>query len=276
MDRLRVASFFVSLTALVACSGSSSSAPSESSSNLTDEAPVALRFAKMTDSGWVAVVEAADRAFQEEVSIAYPDASGTWVERKGKPLQDLGNFTGLWFVDGLPSSEPLPFAVHLRDIFSGGTVADYWDNNGGRNYSAGHDHAPMGPGVDVAVTDVAVTAAGGGSALVAKLLVRNLAYEKKVEILYTTDNWQTSSRTAGTFDHGGGADGEVWTVTANLDASVTDVAFAASAEQNGQTAWDNGFGRNFACRKAGGAWSCSGASLVACTASGCVPYPQSD
>jgi len=246
----------VCLALLCAC-GTPANPAEQNASALADGAAVALRYATLEDSGWAIVIEVQDDYFKEHVSVAYRTASGAWTERGARPLGTVGGGRELWVADALPALEPLEFAVHYKAIFSGGTGADFWDNNGGKNYRTGRLHSAMGPGIDVAVTALAVNAQG----LSASLLVRNLAYAKHVDVVYTTDDWKTTRKAAATYDHGGEDGGEVWRALVPLDGDVSAVKLAAVAEQLGEQAWDNDFGKNFECTKKE-AWECAGATLV--------------
>jgi hypothetical protein len=247
----------VGLVLLCACGTPANPAAADTASTLDDGERVALRYASLEASGWSVVIEVLDESFEERVSVHYKTASGAWTDAEARFLAGVGDGREIWIAEGLPALEPLELAVHDEAIFSGGTRADYWDNAGGKNYRTGRLRSAMGPGVDVAVTALSVSAEG----LAAKLLVRNLAYDKHVALVYTTDDWKTTRNLAATYDHGGQDGGEVWRALVPLDASVTDVKLAAVAQQNATEAWDNDFGRNFECRRAA-SWVCSGATLV--------------
>jgi hypothetical protein len=241
--------------------------------------PVALRYANLYNGGlnWVAVIETRQGFFEEHVSVRYQDAAGQWVEREGNFLRSLSAGHDLWFVDGLPAVEPLNFAVHYRVVTSGGLGSDFWDNNGGANYSATTLSAPLGPDVDIAVVDVGAQVLSGGSGyiLLAEMLVRNAALEKSVKVVYTFDGWATPLSAPAEFHEGGEQGGERWRLGVVFPAFATDLEFAAMVEQDGRNAWDNDFGDNFAChRDANGTnWTCAGAGLLQCSASGCVAKP---
>jgi hypothetical protein len=248
------------------CACSAPVEPAASTSSADSKPLVALRYAFQYDGGWAAVVEVADQFFEEHVSIVYRTASGAWTERQGQSLTALGDGRALFYVDHLPALEPLVFAVHYRIIFSGGLGNDFWDNNGGKNYSAGRLHAPMGPGVDVAVTELS----GDPHGLSARMLVWNLAYAKHVDVVYTTDAWKTTTSAAAAFERGGGDGGEVWRAAVPIPTGATRIELAAVVEQGGHTALDDGPGKGYAC-ELDGAWKCPNATLLRCDASGCTP-----
>jgi carbohydrate/starch-binding protein with CBM21 domain len=74
--------------------------------------------------------------------------------------------------------------------------------------------------------------------------VKNLAFNKQVGILFTTDDWATSNSVFGQFDHRLISGNEVWKIDAPV-GSVSQVEFAIFYRVNGQEFWDNNFWRNY-------------------------------
>jgi hypothetical protein len=77
--------------------------------------------------------------------------------------------------------------------------------------------------------------------------VKNLAPEKKVEIVYTTDSWKTTGVIQAVYQ---GKDGntpsqEYWRVQSEITCSGKTIEYAIAYTVNGQTSWDNNFGRNY-------------------------------
>ncbi len=264
----------VFLASLAACGLSTATAGADAASASSQQrisaAPdslVGLRYAALEAGGWAGVVEAENRYFEQNVSIVYRAADGSWPSQAAQPLRMTPSGTELFFFSGLPALEPLLLAAHDQAIFSGGTGLDLWDNNGGANYQASRDSSPLGPGVDIAVTALSVSQ----STASVELLVRDLAYEKDVEVVYSTDSWATVETATAAYDHGSGG-GEVWRATATLDPSVTTLALAAVARQAGRESWDNNFNANFGCHAVlESGWECSGAELLDCSTGTCQP-----
>lgn len=151
---------------------------------------------------------------------------------------------------------------------------EYWDNNGGKDYrgridaAPGHGHvgivSPMGPGVDVAVTQASANfphRGMQGNALYVDALVRNLSYSKNVKLVYTTDGWKTSHVTNGEYQWGNHEGGERWHLFTYF-GNATKIEFAVVAEQNGSQAWDNNYRENFECHADGPGFVCSGAAFT--------------
>lgn len=234
---------------------------------LDQQSPVALYSARRYASGWVLVVEMKQISFRQSVTVHYQASDGAWLDREFEYLYPAGD-TSLLFVDQLPALEPLRFAIHDQLYFSGGTGSDAWDNNHGADYRAGEGDVPIGPGMNIAVTDLAVV----DGRLTGEVVVRNIVPDKVVRITYSTDGWHTVREVEAHYVHGGttsGGVGELWRFEVALDAAATFVDLAAMTEQNGVQSWDNNFESNYACWHQDAGWQCRGRALLACTADGC-------
>jgi tetratricopeptide (TPR) repeat protein len=78
-----------------------------------------------------------------------------------------------------------------------------------------------------------------------EIAVQNLAFDKVVGIVFTTDNWTTAQTACGTYSSSE-MNGliEVWKVEATV-GSATEVKFAVFHRAAGSENWDNNFGRNY-------------------------------
>jgi hypothetical protein len=145
----------------------------------------------------------------------------------------------------------------IRYDVAGGT---YWDNNGGSNHVADyHSGAKM------------TSAAGNirlnfdnfytyNNSVGGNLFVRNLAPQKTIKILYTTDDWASSNIAYASYlsqvwpSYGSSIPSpnrynvESWTFSFALPEGIgpKDVEYAIAYEVNGTTYWDNNFGNNYA------------------------------
>jgi Carbohydrate/starch-binding module (family 21) len=172
---------------------------------------------------------------------------------------------------------------------------EYWDDNGGEGYALGDaDGVLLGRDVNVRMWNAPLKndirgiweqrALSNGLEdwyFFAVIAVRNIAYEKRVRVVYTTDSWRTQQTlSAGYFSHyymfpptptgryslgtaGRGAWGvlpspnqhgvEIWMLDAIFTpnevvaggAGRNRLEFAISYEVAGETYWDNNFGRNY-------------------------------
>ncbi len=128
----------------------------------------------------------------------------------------------------------------------------YWDNNGGNNYTFLQSETPavlFGNNINVLKTnDVEFFSIGGASTIFqVKADVRNIAYQKEVKVIYTTDNWATNQ----TFYLGynltpyANTNFENWTGFTELSSTVNRVEFAIVYKVNGVEYWDNNYGKNY-------------------------------
>jgi hypothetical protein len=247
-----------------------------SESGLSADAPIKLRFANARNTGcsscvsWSGVVEVENLGYAKDVTVVYKSPGAGWQEAKARYLRSVAGNRELWSFEGVGGIGTSELAVRYR---VGGR--EYWDSNGGGNYkgeigSSSGDGivgmaSPMGSGIDVAVTSASASfpARGHvGSSLFADVLVRNLAYDKEVTLVYTTDGWKTVKTAAATYAYGGQAGGETWRAFTWFDTSATKIEYVVVAKQVGREAWDNDFGQNFECHAEAGAWKCSGAAFT--------------
>src|ERR1019366_797220 len=81
----------------------------------------------------------------------------------------------------------------------------HWDSNGGHNYSLDTSAAESTVGVGTAVINPKVLAVAwqvdAAGNLAVDVLVKNIAFEKQVAIVYTTNNWLTLQSAFGIYSH---------------------------------------------------------------------------
>lgn len=252
-------------------------------------APVRLLYAKAYNYGcsscasWGGVIDVADLAYDKQVTVLARREGGTdFVETAARYLRKLPSGRELWGFDGVGGIGRTELAIRYRVA-----GAEYWDSRAGANYPAYADlidgfglvglDQPLGSGIDLAVTDIAVSppARGHATATVSiEATVRNLAYDKEVAIVASTDHWATVRTGSGGYRYGSG--GERWNILLDFDPGADGIDFAVSLRTAGREVWDNNFGRNFSCRRDPGLliWNCDGLALLSCAgAFGCAPLP---
>jgi hypothetical protein len=274
---------FGSLLAASGCEASSDEPTGEA--ELAVRGPVALRYAASrarpgcdTCSSWSGVVDVENMAFGKEVIVFWsvPTSGGLWgpwQETAATFLASASHGRETWSFEGVGQGSLTRLKIRYR-------VAgrEMWDDNGGRNYLAslgpgpygsGSEYvglaSPMGSGIDLAVSGASVGRTEEGSLLTADLVVRNLAPEKDVGIVYSFDNWRTKREARASFASGDGHSGrgERWRVQVTFPLGANAIQFAARARQNDREVWDNNFTHDFECRlhNASG-WQCAGATLL--------------
>jgi hypothetical protein len=137
------------------------------------------------------------------------------------------------------------FRFAIRYTVAGQT---YWDNNSGRDYRVGIGPRPVFPRVALSGASVdLIQAEAMHGKLVVDIAVKNVAYHKKVEVVYTVDDWATSKvasasyRTSswGCLDYGDAKYLEQWRLDTPIPAGTKRVKLAISYTVGGVTHWDN-------------------------------------
>lgn len=222
------------------------------------DTPVRLRFASTrdyTDSKWLGVIDIADRGTNKSVDVVWRSEGGAWQETPARFLAVLDNGHPdhqLWSFEGVGDGIDGVTEMWIRYRASGTEYASehYRGRLGAQNgFGAIALSAPMGAGLDVVAKQATFGAGISMTSLDVTLIVRNVAFEKDVSIVYTTDHWQTYDWASGHYVYGDGTagGGERWDVHLDLPAGTDNVEYAVSAVQNGNEAWDNNFARNFTC-----------------------------
>jgi Carbohydrate/starch-binding module (family 21) len=187
--------------------------------------------------------------------------TGTWGFTPCSYSRSVPGNLEIWVTDpsGAGITIPGQFDVEYQAL---GNV--YWDNNAGYNYNMGEPildegtaTAVIGPNVLAGLPSV-LTAQGESSGQVdpsgnlnVGVMVKNIAYEKQVGIVYTTNNWLTHQYAFGKFlqcfppastPHQLNA--QSWQVMAPVGVGATG-QYAAFYTVAGTTYWDNNFGLNY-------------------------------
>ncbi len=187
----------------------------------------------------------------KQVAVHMKDAHGQWVDvplsYAGPAYEGFELWTGEVGKVGTPL-DPIEFAVKVT--MNGQT---YWDNRGGANYRLRSTQGTrlFGP--------LVLNAFGGlrsDGSLYVNIDVQNTGYQKRVQVVYTTDDWATVRTGDASFmsyyGAGGGGtvpspnayDVERWLLEVN-GIPGNRVQYAISYTVNGQTYWDNNFGHNY-------------------------------
>jgi hypothetical protein len=200
---------------------------------------------------------------------AYPSVTGSYNFRASSEIiiQNLGyeKRVSLWNGnDGIPWGDldayydnSLPGNLERRTInekpdadrfFKAKYVVNgqtYWDDNDGWNYQS------IDYGIDElnVITGRHFPVVYGQSKLTSSLLtvyagIQNLASEKTVGLVYTTDNWVTNDTIYACYHWTMKSGLEVWKFDKSL-SNVTKVEFALFYKVNGCEYWDNNFSQNY-------------------------------
>jgi hypothetical protein len=238
--------------------------------------PVRLRYAVARGGGcsscrfWSGVIEIANLDFSKDVAVVWKrEPDGVWVENQAQFLRTVDQRRELWSFSGVGGPGATRFAIRYRI-----RGAEYWDNNGGSDYSVTIDasggqglvgfNAPLSNELDLAVTRATVSSAGQnrpGNVLNLELLVRNRVPSKQVSLVFTLDNWQSTQTVSAQYVYGGSQTTETWSAGVSFGA-WPKIEFAVVSRQANRESWDNNFGRNYECRQVNGRFECTGLALL--------------
>ncbi len=214
--------------------------------------------------------EVANIAFDKQVFVHHKMSDGSWKDFPLTYIAQAEDYSEIWGWE-LNYGVGTPFAstfsqtgfsdeFALKYIVNGQT---YWDNNGGRNYNISSPYITDGfflqDGVQIAADmfGSTFTCSGRNGFLRISADLRNIAYEKEVNLVYSTDDWRTVKTApftyASTYGYGGSnltafpgqQQFERWNVNVTLPYRDTQVKFAISYKVNGQTYWDNNYGEDY-------------------------------
>ena len=190
-------------------------------------------------------------AYEKQVAIHMKGVSGEWFDLPASYAGPAEDGFEQWKIStSFPTTEPLRDLEFVAKYTVNGQT--YWDNNNGQNYFLGKNDGTLLNGTNILVSSAYLRADG---TLDVAVDVRNLAYEKTVTVVYTTNDgatWHNASASyASGYTYGyaylasPNAQGvERWNVSTNIGAAQS-VLFGVRYNVNGTYYWDRNFGRNF-------------------------------
>lgn len=193
-------------------------------------------------------VAVANLDYTKSVTIVAQGAGGAWFEIPASYERSAGDNKEIW--GAYTNTDLTQFAVRYTVL--GQT---YWDSQNGANYTLVGQGQNLYHGINVLAARPASLYGTSSSASLAAY-VRNLAYGKQVNVVYTTDGWATV-RTAPLgyeyreyYGYGSAASPddagiELWSGSFDVGSSASRIDYAVSYQVNGQTYWDNNRGANY-------------------------------
>jgi hypothetical protein len=175
-------------------------------------------------------------AFMKQVSI-WAKIGSVWQDIHAKYAGPLPGNRELWVA---PASNSEGEFVAKYTVNS----TTYWDNNAGKNYLFPQvfDEFAALAGNNYKV--VLGTAGLASSKVEIDVGVQNLAYDKVVGVVFTTDNWATAQTAYGHYVWTMKSGLEVWHATLSVGSAV-EVKFAVFYQVLASEYWDNNFSRNY-------------------------------
>ncbi len=212
-------------------------------------------------------VRVKDLDYEKEVNVWAKTAAGTWTNlRPGYFVKSEENGDQIWTVIGTQAAYPyassLPELAHPYEFAVKYKVngVTYWDNNNNQNYHLGAtDGELLGNDINVLslYSNGYKNTYSNYTSFYGQVLIKNLAYDKKVKIIYSTDNWATTKTANCTFvpvnyfPYGSSviypneAGVERWNYSIEVPLNSSSVKFAIAYEVNGVTYWDNNYDKNY-------------------------------
>jgi len=167
---------------------------------------------------------------------AKPISSSVWEDFEGQYVKTLSDGSQIWKV----TTDFIGFSIDyaIKYEVNGQT---YWNNNNNNNFTIDNK---------LGAANLVVTPAFSGSTTAAfypiRVAVKNLGYNKMVNVRYTEDNWATYKDTTLNYQSNNTDGSENWATTLNLNSNtISKFHYAVSYNVNGQIYWDNNFGINY-------------------------------
>ena len=182
---------------------------------------------------------------------------------EAKFVQDIDEENALWKVEYTFSNrangqdlfrEPRDLNFYVQSL--DGRRLDRDDNQGKFYQLSRNDGALLNSNLNIMLGSASFFDQGDSKRFTGVINVRNLAYAKKVHVVFSTDHWRTVQSVDAKFEanylygyscvsspnvHGI----ENWVFTVVLPMNVKEVDFALSYQVEGQEYWDNNFGKNY-------------------------------
>lgn len=198
-------------------------------------------------------VELRNLAYNKDVKVLHQMADGSWQFFPMTYVKSTPQNTEIWIYSYIGNTNNFGDEFVFRYVVNG---VEYWDNNNGQNYSMGErEGALLGSGTNILASNGYVYY----NSFHVTADVQNLAYNKDVEVVYTTDAWQTvktaklsysPSQTVGPSGESVPSPNafgvELWTnYGITLNGPVQNLEYVLVYRVNGQEYWDNNFGQNY-------------------------------
>jgi hypothetical protein len=189
-------------------------------------------------------------SYEKEVGVRHQLTNGTWTNIPASYFTSTADGYEIWktanssYYGSQMGSEYVVYATQ-----NGQTS---WDNNGGQNYSLlNGDGVQLGSGVGVLQSSFSYYS---GRAYF-YLDVANIAYNKEVKIVYTTDNWNSSDVVYAYYNSGyaygyayvqspNQAGFERWSASVAV-SDANNFQYFIEYNANGQVYYDNNYGANY-------------------------------
>jgi Carbohydrate/starch-binding module (family 21) len=209
------------------------------------------------------VVEVANLAYNKIVAVHQQLSNGQWEDVNLYYDTTTLSGTEIWkgtsvksvFAYNTPTPTQFGEKIAVKYVVNGQT---YWDNNNNQDYKILNTNRQenssflyLSNEFNIFITTpntISLYSNFDLSYLNIAADVRNLGFVKDVKVVYTTNNWLTSSTAPLSFNsienNNVTIDYELW-IASVIIPKTNKVTYALSYTVNGQTYWDNNFGKNY-------------------------------
>ena len=201
-------------------------------------------------SGYIVVRES---GFEEKVVIHY-SYGGDWKEVKAEFVGMDQQQQQIWKFE-TPEIKPSFHYYKFTSEFAINYQKDgknYWDNNQGSNYFLRMTNVPyfsnrpyLLGSLNVLLDHANYQHYNGNTTLSGEVLVKNLAYNKDIQIVYTTNNWETKQYVTARYYSKYDDNLEKWRFAIRNLAPNAKIKYRVKYTVNGNTYWDDNFGRDY-------------------------------
>ncbi len=206
-------------------------------------------------------VEVENLGYHKSVELHYSINGGEWKMANCEYQSSLANNREKWFTQlslyAYSGDYPImDIRFALKYTVNGIT---YWDNNQGRDYfvttrrmltGGSYPTFVLGKSSNIKLLNAGyLTNSQGNTIFQAEAVLKNLAYNKNVSLVYTTDGWTNILVKNFSYKSTTAGGDEIWAadfiVSQTIATTPRNINFAVSYDVNGQSYWDNNENRNY-------------------------------
>lgn len=197
-------------------------------------------------------------SYEKKVSLHLKRGDKEWIDVPAEFERKIDDTWEIWKVEDFSGDEISTLSFVIKYEVDHNT---YWDNNGGKNYrlKANDGHISNEAVLVERMTLYSYEGTARSSAatyLSGTVMVKNLGFEKKVTLVYTFDDWETSKMVPFMYSHqflndyalipSPNRSGiEYWNIYLPIEGGMKTMQYAVAYDVNGVTYWDNNFGNNY-------------------------------
>ncbi|TAA41814.1 carbohydrate-binding protein [Corallincola spongiicola] len=191
-------------------------------------------------------------AYDKKVTVVASINGEEWQEYEADYAESLDNGLELWRFSEMSPYSLSEYQFAIKYEVNGET---FWDNNNHSDYLLTKVEGGRVENNFILHSDFMIKnqkmndwyrSRDGFYYMTGTLYLQNLGFEKQVDVVYTTDGWQTvETAEARYIDSNNDGSSEEWSYSLKSEVANQHVEFAIRYRVNGDEYWDNNFGRNY-------------------------------